>query len=293
MASYQRIIERQASLASSNHTPVHTLAVNLPSNNSHLNIYESPVTEASLNWASLANLGSVPNQAPVPCPATGPTPQCPPPPPPPPSFSQTSESNNHSSMSTIPSRNRASLQDPVTGENIAFTNNEPTTNSPLHRISSRIPAPTLPNPFVGENVSFTNQDPINTLPMRTTIPARIRASLQNPLTGETIAFTNNPPESCRLEAPLPLPAQHVLNSGTVPANSNLPQVLPINNHEIVDLSDNVQSEVVVNTSPDGSHSHIHHHVHQHHYHHSHPNRLHYFGVPHQLQITISPQMVIF
>lgn len=278
MATYQRIMDSQASLATSNHPPVHTLAVNLPSNNSHLSIYENPVTEAPLNWSSLPNVNTASAPAP-PAPCSSSIPQA--------------SATTNSSISNIPARNRASLQDPVTGENLSFTSNDSAINSPLHRLQARIPAPSLPNPLIGETVAFATQDPINNLPLRTTIPARIRASLQNPLTGETIAFASNAPESCRLEAPMSLSAQHVLNSGTVPTNSNSPQVLPFNNtHDIVDLNDNIQSEVVINTSPDGSHSHIHHHVHQHHYHHSHPNRLHYFGVPHQLQITISPQMVI-
>ena len=93
---------------------------------------------------------------------------------------------------------------------------------------------------------------------------------------------------------LTLPSSRVPNQNpNARPNSSSPQVSSVNNpNEMGEPNDNIQNDIIVNTSPDAAHSHIHHHVHQHHYHHSHPtNRVHHFGNPH-LQITISPQMVI-
>lgn len=58
---------------------------------------------------------------------------------------------------------------------------------------------------------------------------------------------------------------------------------------LVDPNVAFQSEVIIHSTPDTSHSHLHHHVHQHHYHpQSHPPRVHFGVSPPGFHISISP-----
>ncbi|XP_054161376.1 E3 ubiquitin-protein ligase Arkadia-like [Oppia nitens] len=77
-------------------------------------------------------------------------------------------------------------------------------------------------------------------------------------------------------------------SGSIPSSGH-----HVSAEVLVDPNVAFQSEVIIHSTPDASHSHLHHHVHQHHYHPtSHAPRLHFGVSPPGFHISISPAGIV-
>ncbi|RWS29838.1 E3 ubiquitin-protein ligase Arkadia-like protein [Leptotrombidium deliense] len=201
----------------------------------------------------------------------------------------------------------ASMMNPVAAGPVALTNNHGT-NAHISHFECPVSEPTLgwgglgvqapiPQPVQSHIMQGLPIGPIHgpiPLALNSVNPTvAVGSSVVDSLGNENLVQNNT--ESCGRLDPSP-PHLGFLLSPTPPINISSPPQLstitPPPHHganEAVDLGDNVQNEVIVNTSPDSSHSHVHHHVHQHHYHHSHPPRVHQLGPG--FHISISPGML--
>lgn len=128
-----------------------------------------------------------------------------------------------------------------------------------------------------------------------TLNANIPSQVPNPVTTNDVAGNNNQNSSCGGQ-PSPPPVQRFLQPlfPTSPP-ATVPQMQPsahVAADILVDPSGNLQSEVIIHSTPDPAHSHLHHHVHQHHYHHpSHQRRSIHFSPP-GFHISISPASMV-
>ncbi|RWS10864.1 E3 ubiquitin-protein ligase Arkadia-like protein [Dinothrombium tinctorium] len=154
------------------------------------------------------------------------------------------------------------------------------------------PLPQSMQNHVMQGVSIGPMGPIQLpIPLNPVNSVAVNPAVVEPLVTNENLLVQSSSESCgRLDSS----PSHLgfLLSPTPPISiPTPPQLSPHHSAaETVDLGDNVQNEVIVNTSPDSSHSHVHHHVHQHHYHHSHPPRVHHQFHP-GFHISISPGML--
>jgi hypothetical protein len=140
----------------------------------------------------------------------------------------------------------------------------------------------------GHNSSAAN---ISVGPLNTNIP---QSSTPSTLTNDTTCGSCNrpqqspPPQNSNTQRLMGMSNMYTPNPQ--PTGAPIPSAAHhVSAEVLVDPNGTFQSEVIIHSTPDASHSHLHHHVHQHHYHPpTHPARLHFGVSPPGFHISISP-----